>query len=461
MSRKPRFSIILAAFALLAAAAVLVIMAGVDRSSPGEVAYASDPNAGDEAVGVVETGGLTTRAIDLPARQAECRGKTDQHYEDCVAVAQVLDALAGTSTARLTYFYSKTTGRVTKLKLQKKGLNGYIPAEIGSLAELSELWLYTNEITGAVPSEMGNLANLNWLFLADNKLSGQIPEALNKLTLDRLWLQKNDFTGCVPYNLTQTREYKVDRGLPACAPPTGDGTPTPVPTTPAGTPTPAPTAEPTATPGPPTSADVMRRIHCQPADFVAAFGEEYDLDGDATGLYYYSRNGRGLWGIYGTTWTSSSDSSRVVVCRTHVYDNISSAIFDNQYTMLAEAAAGSYDVLRQHKLRSVEDGLEYRGLLLRLGSSAVVTANEIVWQDTATRLAAVSSFRWDQVIVRIGVYDYDYYYDGAVDDMASSVESRFDDSIFDDIATRQQAGRGGGLPITEDSLYLAPPIDKP
>ena len=67
------------------------------------------------------------------------------------------------------------------------------------------------------PPAMGNLANLRWLFLADNKLSGQIPEALNNLTLDRLWLQKNSFTGCVPYNLTQTREYKVDSGLPACA----------------------------------------------------------------------------------------------------------------------------------------------------------------------------------------------------------------------------------------------------
>ena len=271
MSGKPRFSIILAAIALLAAAAVLAIMAGMDRGSPGEVAYASDPNAGDEAVGVVETGGLTTRAIDLPARQAECRGKTDQHYEDCVAVAQVLDALAGTSTARLTYFYSKTTGRVTKLKLQKKGLNGYIPAEIGSLAELSELWLYTNQLTGSVPSEMGNLANLNWLFLADNKLSGQIPDTLNKLTLDRLWLQKNDFTGCVPYNLTQTREYKVDSGLPACAPP-ADATPTPTPG-PGATPTPTPAAgatpTPTAVPGDTSSrltaaegrlTDVERRV---------------------------------------------------------------------------------------------------------------------------------------------------------------------------------------------------------
>ena len=61
---------------------------------------------------------------------------------------------------------------------------------------------------------MGDLPNLTWLFVSDNNLGGQIPEDLNNLTLDRLWLHRNSFTGCVPYNLTLTREYKVDSGLP-------------------------------------------------------------------------------------------------------------------------------------------------------------------------------------------------------------------------------------------------------
>ena len=127
-------------------------------------------------------------------------------------------------------------GRVTKIKLQKRGLSGRIPAAIGRLEMLEELWLYTNKLTGAIPAALGGLGNLRWLFVADNDLGGQIPEALNRLTLARLWLQKNDFTGCVPYNLTLTREYKADRGLPACAPP-GSATPTPTPTA---TPTPEP-----------------------------------------------------------------------------------------------------------------------------------------------------------------------------------------------------------------------------
>ncbi len=81
-------------------------------------------------------------------------------------------------------------------------------------------WLYTNELTGAIPAEMGDLSDLTWLFVSNNNLSGQISETLNNLTLDRLWLTPDSFTGCVPYNLTLARQYKVDRGLSACAPPT-------------------------------------------------------------------------------------------------------------------------------------------------------------------------------------------------------------------------------------------------
>ena len=459
MSGTPRISTILAATALLAAAAVLLMVVGMNRGAPGgERAYASDPGA--EAEAVQAAGGLTTKAIDLPAVQAHCRSQTDQHYDDCVTANKVLDALAGdcADCRPLQYITSTTTGRVVKIKLHKKGLKGHIPAEIGSLEMLEEIWLYTNELSGTIPSEMGSLANLTWLFVSDNDLSGQIPENLNNLSLDRLWLHKNSFTGCVPYNLTLTREYKVDSGLAACAAPTGDGTPTP-----------APTAEPTVTPTlmPPTSGDVVRRIHCQSDDFVAAFGETetYTIDDDATAFYYWDRNGRGLWETLTTRWESSSDARRVVVCRTKVYDNISSASFDNQYATLVDEASSSYDVLRQHRLCCEEIGQVYRGLLLELGSSAVVTPNEIVWQDTATRLAAISSFRWNQVIVTVSVYDDSAFYDGAADDLAQAVSARFDDNIFDEIETRQRAAQSerevAGSPLSEDSLYLEQPISKP
>ena len=274
MTRTSRFPTILATAGLLAAVAVLLMVVGMNHGAPGgELAYASDPGAEAEAEAVQTAGGLTTRAIDLPAVQTHCRSQTDQHYDDCVTVNQVLDALAGdcADCSNLTYIYSTTTGRVVKIKLQKKGLKGHIPAEIGSLEMLEELWLYTNELSGTIPPEMGNLANLTWLFVSDNDLSGQIPETLNNLSLDRLWLHKNNFTGCVPYNLTLTREYKVDSGLAACAQPAGDGTPTPTPTAPAGTPTPTPVTSPTPqppvtnptptpTPRPPTEDNTAARL---------------------------------------------------------------------------------------------------------------------------------------------------------------------------------------------------------
>ena len=202
----------------------------------------------------------TPVATPTPAMQANACGDavTDKSntglVADCNALLAARDTLRGTaalnwapdtSIARWNGItLAGTPARVTKVVLQRKGLSGQIPADLGRLGNLEELWLYTNALSGTIPSEMGSLANLTWLFVSGNNLSGQIPETLNNLSLDRLWLHKNDFTGCVPYNLTLTREYKVDSGLAACSPPAGDGTPTPVPTATAGTPTPSPTAGP-------------------------------------------------------------------------------------------------------------------------------------------------------------------------------------------------------------------------
>ena len=152
---------------------------------------------------------------------------------DCNALLAARDTLRGTAaldwapSRSIANWNGITLGgsprRVTKVVLIKQGLDGQIPAELGRLDMLEELWLYTNELTGNIPADLGDLSNLTWLFVSDNNLSGQIPEDLNNLTLDRLWLQRNSFTGCVPYNLTLTREYKVDGGLAACARPAEAG----------------------------------------------------------------------------------------------------------------------------------------------------------------------------------------------------------------------------------------------
>ena len=419
------------------------IPAPTSTATPTPATY---PNVCGDAVTDRSNTGLLADCNALLAARDALRGSAGLNWEPDTLIAQ-WDGVKTGGTPR----------RVTSLKAQSRNLDGRMLAEIGSLHKLVDLWLYNNELTGSIPAEIGNLADLRTLMLKDNDLGGQIPLALDELTLDRLWLRGNDFTGCVPRNLTLVADSDASRiGLPVC---TG-AEPTP-------TSTPSPTPVPTATPGlmPPTSDDVVKRIHCQSADFASAFGEAYNLDDDATAFYYYPRNGRGLWERLTTRWVSLSDPRRVAVCRTTVYDNISSAAFDNQYATLVEEASGSYDVLRQHKRCCEEIGQVFRGLLLSLGSAADVGASRVVWTETQLRLAAVSSFRWRQVIVQIAVYDDNALYVDQSDAMARRVESRFDETIFDEIETRQRATRvetraDGSVP-SEDSLYLEPIIAKP
>ena len=57
-------------------------------------------------------------------------------------------------------------------------MTGPIPAELGSLSNLEQLWLSSNQLTGSIPAELGALTNLEWLWLSHNGLSGSIPAEL-------------------------------------------------------------------------------------------------------------------------------------------------------------------------------------------------------------------------------------------------------------------------------------------
>ena len=181
------------------------------------------------------------------------------------------------------------------------------------------------------------------------------------------------------------------------------------------------------------------------------------MDDDRTWHTRYERNGRGLWHMLRTIWNSPSDPNRSVACMTKVYDNVSSAIFDNQYTAMLEEALGASDVLGQHKRCCKEIGSEFKGLMLDIGS----TFSDGRWQDTLTSRSGVASFRREQVIIRVASYDRRNnagYHLLQVDEMARRVNSRFYDGIFDDIATRSQANRSGKqMSIgSEKPLYLNP-----
>ena len=268
---------------------------------------------------------------------------------DCETLLGFMDTLRG--TAPLNWSASRpikqwtgvrlggTPQRVTIIKLQKRNLDGRIPADIGKLDKLVDIWLYINKLHGPLPAELGNLSDLRTLMLANNNLSGQIPEALNNLTLNRLWLKNNNFTGCVPYNLTQIADADTDRlGLPTCpAGPPGGDPPAPEP----------PEPQPPATPWE-TVLELLTTIHCNEDDIQRAFGEPYselrssDLEWDP--------NGRGWFATRNTAWVNESGSS-AITCSTIIYSNAHSAILDSDYDELVNGVDGSRDVQETRKIR--------------------------------------------------------------------------------------------------------------
>ena len=109
------------------------------------------------------------------------------------------------SDAPLGLWYGVDTdddGGVTELSLYDNGLNGKIPAELGSLSNLERLSLFDNGLSGEIPPELGSLSNLKRLDLYNNGLSGEIPAELGSLSnLTWLDLSGNDLSGCVPRSL--------------------------------------------------------------------------------------------------------------------------------------------------------------------------------------------------------------------------------------------------------------------
>ena len=61
-------------------------------------------------------------------------------------------------------------------------MTGEIPPELGGLANLTTLWLWSNELTGEIPPELGGLSNLTGLSLSGNQLTGEIPPELGGLS---------------------------------------------------------------------------------------------------------------------------------------------------------------------------------------------------------------------------------------------------------------------------------------
>ncbi len=101
-------------------------------------------------------------------------------------------------------------------------MSGAVPAELGSLSNLTRLYLGDNQLSGAIPPELGSLSNLTRLELGGNELSGAIPAEFGDLSnLERLGLGGNQLTGSIPHSftsLTSLRSFYFSDNAGLCAP---------------------------------------------------------------------------------------------------------------------------------------------------------------------------------------------------------------------------------------------------
>ncbi len=91
--------------------------------------------------------------------------------------------------------------RVQKILLSSNNLSGTLPAEIGDLTALTDLFMNNNSLTGPIPGEIGQ-TSLDTLILSVNQLSGPLPEEIYNLTeLRRLSISQNQLEGSISSNI--------------------------------------------------------------------------------------------------------------------------------------------------------------------------------------------------------------------------------------------------------------------
>jgi Leucine-rich repeat (LRR) protein len=95
-----------------------------------------------------------------------------------------------------------SSGVITGIDLNSKGLVGSLPSSIGSLTSLSRLYLHTNSFNGTLPSSIGSLTSLTTLYLYTNSFNGPLPSSIGSLTsLTYLSLNSNSFNGTLPSSI--------------------------------------------------------------------------------------------------------------------------------------------------------------------------------------------------------------------------------------------------------------------
>ncbi|XP_027166024.1 MDIS1-interacting receptor like kinase 2-like [Coffea eugenioides] len=88
------------------------------------------------------------------------------------------------------------------MEISENQLNGSIPASIGNLSNLNQLYLRANQFSGTIPEELGKLQKLVVLEMDQNQLSGPLPELLcQNGTLQNITVSENMLPGPIPRSL--------------------------------------------------------------------------------------------------------------------------------------------------------------------------------------------------------------------------------------------------------------------
>ena len=176
-------------------------LTGLEPCATGECASGAAVEMPDDNLGLVADCNALLAGRDELAGTAQLNWSADVPIEDWEGVG-----------------VGGAPRRVIHLVLNRKGLTGTLPAELGRLSHLTLLQITGNEITGSLPPDLGGLSRLQLLVLADNELNGEIPPELDGLSsLSHLNLSNNELTGVLPRELTSltnlTSLYIEDNGL--------------------------------------------------------------------------------------------------------------------------------------------------------------------------------------------------------------------------------------------------------
>ncbi|TXG56946.1 hypothetical protein EZV62_018259 [Acer yangbiense] len=96
-----------------------------------------------------------------------------------------------------------SSGRVTRLVLDRKRLTGKLSESLGNLVQLRFLNLSHNFLKNSVPESLFHLPNLEVLDLSFNDLSGPIPQTINLPSIQHLDISSNLLNGSLPTRICE------------------------------------------------------------------------------------------------------------------------------------------------------------------------------------------------------------------------------------------------------------------